>query len=72
VWWNNDCKEAIKARNKAFGQLKKHHSQDTLILYKRAQAKVRKTIKAQKRSFWRQYSNSIGREVQDLWDMKEL
>jgi exonuclease III len=70
-WWNNDCKEAIKARNKAFRQLKKHHSQDTLILYKRAQAKVRKTIKAQKRTFWRQYCNSIGREVQvsDVWGM---
>ncbi|XP_050975638.1 uridine 5'-monophosphate synthase isoform X1 [Labeo rohita] len=44
---------------------------EALILYKRAQAKVRKTIKIQKRTFWRQYCCSIGREVQlsDVWGM---
>lgn len=39
--------------------------------YKRAQAIVRRTIRTQKRTFWRQYCNSIGREVQlaDVWGM---
>lgn len=36
-WWNRKCTKDIKARNKAFRQLKKFHSQDALIQYKRAQ-----------------------------------
>lgn len=56
----------MKARNKAFRQLKKkqQHSMDAMIKYKCAQALVRKTIQTQKRTFWRQYCESIGREVQ--------
>ena len=37
--------------------------QDTLIEYNRAQAVVRRTIRKQKRTFWRQYCNSIGTAV---------
>ena len=70
-WWNSERSKAIKDRNKAFRQLKKFHSQDALIQYKRALAIVRRTIKTQKRTFWRIYSNSIGSEVQssDVWGM---
>lgn len=70
-WWNDNCSKAIKARNKAFRELKKLHSQDALIQYKRAQALVRRTIRIQKRTFWRKYCNTIGREVQlsDVWGM---
>jgi hypothetical protein len=34
-WWNSECSKAIKDRNKAFRQLKKFHSQDALIQYKK-------------------------------------
>ena len=70
-WWTDECRIAIKKRNKAFRKLKKINSQDTLIEYNRAQAVVRRTIRKQKRTFWRQYCNSIGREVQlsDVWGM---
>lgn len=70
-WWNNDCKAAIKARNKAFRHLKKHHSLEAMIMYKKAQTMLRKTIKTQKRIFWREYCNSLGREVQlsEVWGM---
>lgn len=33
-WWNDDCKPALKARNKAFRQLKIQHSMDAMIQYK--------------------------------------
>ncbi len=70
-WWNDECSKAVKARNKAFKYVKKYHSQDVLIEYKRKQAVVRKTIKTQKRNFWRNFCNSIGRDVKlsDIWGM---
>lgn len=30
-WWDGNCRKAVKNRNKAFRQLKKHHSLDVLI-----------------------------------------
>ena len=61
----------FKDRNKAFKKLKKLHSLDTLIQYNRAQAVVRRTIRTQKRLYWRQFCSSIGRDVQlsDVWGM---
>ena len=29
--WDENCREAVKSRNKAFRQLKKHHSIETFI-----------------------------------------
>ena len=52
--WNDECSKAVKTRNKVFRHVKKYHSQDTLLEYKRAQAVVRRTIKRQKRNFWRE------------------
>ena len=28
-WWDGNCRKAVKSRNKAFRQLKKHHSIET-------------------------------------------
>lgn len=47
-WWDGNCRKAVKNRNKAFRQLKKHHSLDVLIQYKRAQAIVRKNMRTAK------------------------
>ncbi len=68
-WWNENCKKAF--RNKVFRQLKKHHSLEILIQYKRAQAVVRKNIRTAKRVYWKNYCNTIGRETQlsDIWGM---
>lgn len=60
-WWNNDCN---KARNKAFRKFKKIHSQEALMQHKRAQAIVRRTIRTQNPTFWRQFCSSIGKEVE--------
>ena len=71
-WWDDNCSKAIKKRNRAFRQLKAHHTLDTLIEYKRALAVVRKTIRLAKRTYWRQYCNKIGRETQlaeEVWGM---
>lgn len=44
-WWDESCSTAIKKRNKMFKQIKAHHTLETLINYKRAQAVVRKKIR---------------------------
>lgn len=68
-WWDESCNTVIKKRNKMSKQLKIHHTLETLINYKRAQAVVRKTIRSAKRVYWRQFCNTIGRETQlpDIW-----
>lgn len=70
-WWDENCKQAIKARNRAFRLLKKHHSMESLGQYKRSQAVVRRTVRAAKRACWRKYCSEIGREVKlsDVWRM---
>lgn len=70
-WWGVECRNAVKKRNKMFKLLRKHHSLEALIEYKRAQAVVRKNVRAAKRGYWRQYCNTIGRETKlsEIWGM---
>ena len=52
LWWDENCRKAVKSRNKAFRQLKKHHSIETLIQYKKPHdAVVRTTIRTAKRDY---------------------
>ena len=71
LWWDENCRQAIKEQNRAFRLLKKHHSMESLVQYKRSQAVVRSTVRAAKRACWRQYCSEIGRKVQlpDVWGM---
>ena len=68
-WWNEECSEAIKVRNKAYKQVRRNFTPQCLNEYKRAQAILRRTIRTAKRSCWRQYCNTIGRETKlsDIW-----
>ncbi|CAJ1057684.1 RNA-directed DNA polymerase from mobile element jockey [Xyrichtys novacula] len=70
-WWDNNCRQAIRARNRAFRLLKKQHTMETLIQYRRSQAVVKRTIRAAKRVCWRKYCSEIGQEVQlsEVWGM---
>lgn len=70
-WWNEKCGEVIRERNKEFRKVKSSLLYPDLIKYKKAQAIVRKTIRAAKRSYWREYCNNIGWDIQisDIWGM---
>ena len=70
-WWDDKCREAIKDRNRAFRRVKRDHNQESLLVYKRAQAVVRRTIRGAKRSHWREFCGTIGAEtkVGDVWGM---
>lgn len=45
LWWTEKFSEAIKIRNRALRKVKKSHSFDDFINYKRTQAEVRKVIR---------------------------
>uniref|UniRef100_A0A3B5QAR3 Reverse transcriptase domain-containing protein n=1 Tax=Xiphophorus maculatus TaxID=8083 RepID=A0A3B5QAR3_XIPMA len=68
-WWTNECKKAIKLRNKAFKVLKGNPIYKNLIDYKRKQAMVRRTIKNAKREYWRNFCSTIGKEtkIEKIW-----
>lgn len=44
-WWDEECKEAVRNRNKAFKIMKRTNNFMHMIKYKYAQAIVRKTIR---------------------------
>lgn len=70
-WWDEECKEAVRNRNKAFKIMKRTHNFRHMIQYKYAQAIVRKTIRQAKRTYWRNYCSSIGNTTQigEVWTM---
>lgn len=70
-WWDDECKEAVKNRNKAFKLVKRTHNFQHLIQYKQAQAVVRRTIRQAKRLKWREYCDTIGdtTQVGEVWGM---
>lgn len=70
-WWTELCNKAIQARNKAFKKVGKTFIFDDFILYKKAQANVRRVIRDAKKNYWRNYCNSIGEEVNvsEVWGM---
>lgn len=70
-WWDEECKEAVRNRNKAFKIMKRTHNFMHMIKCKYAQAIVRKTIRQRKRTYWRNYCSSIGNTTQigEVWTM---
>jgi len=70
-WWNEECYQAVRDRNKAFRLLKRTHTMNQLIQYKKAQAVVRRTIRQAKKTSWRNFCDEIGRTtpVGEVWSM---
>ncbi|KAK7877307.1 hypothetical protein WMY93_031957 [Mugilogobius chulae] len=70
-WWTDECRQAIKTRNRAFRLLNRTLSMQNLIQYRRAQAVVRRTIKQAKKASWRGFCSKIGRTtpVGQVWGM---
>lgn len=70
-WWNEKCSKAVRERNKAMKKARKSVLFTDYIIFKRAQAMVRREIRIAKRMFWREYCNRIGEdiEINDVWNM---
>ena len=70
-WWNVECTEAIKERNTALRILRNNLNQVNINNYQKKKALARKVIKKSKKSAWRDYCSTIGREIKigDVWKM---
>lgn len=68
-WWNKECDEAIRNRNKAFRVLRRFPTVDNLVRYKFCRALARKVVKSAKKSSWREYCASLSGDtpVYQLW-----
>ena len=58
-WWNEDCDKVTDIKLKAKRKLQHHPSIENLIHFKKAEAIVRKTVKAAKKDSFEKYCNSI-------------
>ncbi len=70
-WWMEECRQAVRNRNRAFREVKRTHNIQSLIQYKRAQAVVKRTVRQAKRASWRNFCSQIGRTtpVGEVWGM---
>lgn len=59
-WWTEECRQAVRQRNRALRLLKRTHNMQDLIQYKKAQAVVRRTVRQAKRESWRNFCSSVG------------
>jgi len=59
IWCNEDCKSAIKTRNKALKRVQKHPTQQNIENYRVIRAKTRRVIKTSKRHSWQTYISKI-------------
>ena len=60
-WWNSNCSNAIKERNKIKNKVLKNCSQDLLIEYKKKKAEAQKILRESKTQFWRAFCSKINR-----------
>ena len=70
-WFNDDCKEAIKARKKAFSRFDSHPCCDTHQAYRIQRAKTRQIIRLNKRTSWQTYVSKLNSQTpsKKVWDM---
>jgi len=71
IWCNEDCKTAIKTRNKVFKQVQKHPTQQNIENYGVIWAQTRRVIKTSKRHSWQTYISKINSRtsIKKFWSM---
>lgn len=60
-WWTDECRDAIRARRRAYKRFKRNSTQANLIEFRRTRAVCRRTIRAAKRKAWRDYVGRLNR-----------
>ena len=60
-WWTEECREAIRARRRAFRAFDRHATTENLIAFRQARAAARRTILQAKRASWREYVGRLNR-----------
>ena len=60
-WWNNKCEKAIQERNKVSNKLCKKITKETLAEFRLKKAIAQKTLREEKREYWKDFCNKINR-----------
>ena len=60
-WWTDECRDAIRARKRAFRAFDRHSTTDNLIAFRKARAFARRTVQEAKRASWREYVGRLNR-----------
>ena len=60
-WWTKDCRDAIRARERAYRKFDRNSSIENLIAFRKARAFARRTINEAKAVSWRDYVSSLNR-----------
>ena len=70
-WWNDDCKEALRLRDRALNRFRRSHLTAHLMDYKAAKAKARRTIRKAKRDSWEKLLHMFQHStpMRQLWDI---
>lgn len=58
-WWNDECREAIRRSKHAFNRLKRHNSNENLMIFKQYRARARYIVKKSKKESWISYVSTI-------------
>ncbi|XP_066958829.1 uncharacterized protein [Macrobrachium rosenbergii] len=68
-WWNEECKKAKKARNKAQRKFKKSRNDSDYIEYKRSCAVAKRTFNEAQRKSWCNYLKSVCKDtpLRKIW-----
>lgn len=63
VWWTQDCKEAKKQQNKAWGIFRRYPTQENLLNFKKKRAQARYIRRNAEKASWQNYVSSINSSV---------
>ncbi len=59
IWWNKNCEEAVKIKNRLLSKAKRHPTEENLKNFKTARSKCRRKIREAKTNSWRQFTSTI-------------
>ena len=70
-YWNEECRNAIKDRNKARNAMHKNKTLDNCINYRRLKGKAQHVIKSTAREYWQSYCSTLDKSTKlgTVWRM---
>ena len=68
-WWTKECRDAIRARKRAFKKFDRRATTENLIAFRKARAFARRTIREAKAVSWRDFVTSLSRftPLTEVW-----
>ena len=68
-WWNDECKQAIKNRNRAKRKAIKSMIYDDVLEYKKLKALAQRITRTAKKTYWANYCNTLNRfsSTKEIW-----